>query len=254
MKKLENLQNTHIRENEPQLNAFGTFYEKYLGKLVPRYAVISLLFCLIYNCFVFYSTKIILSFVLPLPNRINMEISLDKYIPLSDPWILIYILAYVFWGLNFILAAREDKEHWYRCFISHFFGLTVCFIVFLAVPSTMARPELSGEGVFPFLTKLIYLLDEPTDLFPSIHCLASWYCFVWIRDSKKIHISYKIFSFVFALMVCASTMLVKQHCFVDFIAGIAVAEIAYIVARKADFYKIPLKFFDRINTAVFMKK
>lgn len=251
---MENLQNLHITDDEPHLNKLGVLYEKFLGKLVPRYAVISLLFCLLFNCFVFYSTKIVLSFFLPVSERINMEISLDGYIPMDNVWISVYILAFAFWGLNFILASREGKEHWYRCFLSHFLSLSVCFIVFFAVPSTMTRPVLSGDGIFAFLTKIIYFLDEPTDLFPSIHCLASWLCFIWIRDSKKIHISYKIFSFIFALMVCASTMLVKQHCFLDFVAGILVAEISYIITRKTDWYKLPLKIFDRINTAVFVKK
>ena len=42
---------------------------------------------------------------------------------------------------------------------------------------------------------------------------------------------YKWVNFVFSLLVCASTVLVKQHVFVDIFAGIAVVELGLLLAR-----------------------
>lgn len=254
MKKLENLQSINSQQDNSHLNKLGVFYEKVLGKAIPRYAFFGLIICLLSDVFVYYSTKQILSFALPIENRINMEIFIDAYIPVSNFWVVIYFLAYVFWAVNIVLASREGKEHWFKCFLSAIIGLSVCFVLFLLVPSTMTRPELQNDGVFYHLMELLYVLDEPSDLFPSIHCLASWFCFAWIRDSKKIHISYKVFSLIFALLICASTMLVKQHCFVDFVAGVVLAELAFFIAQHTNVYKKVMRLFDKLEITVFYKK
>ena len=48
---------------------------------------------------------------------------------------------------------------------------------------------------------------------------------------RKVPKWYKWVNFVFSLLVCASTVLVKQHVVVDIFAGIAVAEAGLLLSR-----------------------
>ena len=50
-------------------------------------------------------------------------------------------------------------------------------------------------------------------------------------DCRKVPKWYKWVNFVFSLLVCASTVLVKQHVVVDIFAGIAVAEAGLLLSR-----------------------
>lgn len=48
---------------------------------------------------------------------------------------------------------------------------------------------------------------------------------------QKVPLWYKWVNFVFSLLVCLSTVLVKQHVIVDIFAGIAVAELGLLLSR-----------------------
>ena len=105
-------------------------------------------------------------------------------------------------------------------------------MIFLLLPTTIARPEADGSGLIGWLTRIIYMADTPVTLFPSIHCLDSWLCWRFLVKCKKVPRWYKWVNFVFSLLVCASTVLVKQHVFVDIFAGIAVAELGLLLSRR----------------------
>ena len=68
-------------------------------------------------------------------------------------------------------------------------------------------------------------------LCPSIHCLDSWLSWRFLVQCKKVPLWYKWVNFVFSLLVCLSTVLVKQHVIVDIFAGIAVAELGLLLSR-----------------------
>jgi hypothetical protein len=50
----------------------------------------------------------------------------------------------------------------------------------------------------------LYSVDTASNLFPSIHCLVSWFCFIGIRGNQKIPLWYRAFSFVAAILVFIS--------------------------------------------------
>lgn len=49
---------------------------------------------------------------------------------------------------------------------------------------------------------------------------------------KKVHPMYSKVWFVLAILICMSTVFVKQHVFVDIIGGIVVAEIGLFLSKK----------------------
>ena len=97
-------------------------------------------------------------------------------------------------------------------------------------------------------------MDSATNLFPSIHCLVSWFCFIGIRGQKSIPRAYRIFSCVFAVLVFVSTQVTKQHYIIDVIGGIAVAEAAYYLTHHTQFYRSVEKWMDRITGLLFGRR
>lgn len=72
----------------------------------------------------------------------------------------------------------------------------------------------------------------PDNLFPSIHCLVSWLCWIGLRNQKQIKTGYKIFSFLMAIAICICTLTTKQHVIVDVIAAVGLAEVSYLISKK----------------------
>lgn len=198
-----------------------------LGQLVPRHTVPWLLGALAWQLSLYFLAKLLTS------TRFHYDLSipLDGRLPFVPFFILIYWGAYISWGVDYIMAARESRDHCRRSITADMIAKALSFVIFLVLPTTIARPEITGQGLLSWLTRIIYTADTPVTLFPSIHCLDSWLSWRFLVQCKKVPLWYKWVNFVFSLLVCLSTVLVKQHVIVDIFAGIAVAELGLLLSR-----------------------
>lgn len=198
-----------------------------LGKVIPSYAVPRLLIALVFNCMVYFGTRL---FSGALEYR-SFALGIDQKIPFRVSWIIIYCLAYFFWIVNYILISRESFGHCRRVLYGEIIAKAICLICFLLIPTTLDRPVPEGSDFCSRLARLLFSLDAPNNLFPSIHCLESYLCWRGLVGCKKVPYSYKAFSFAFMLLVFASTLLVKQHVIIDIPAGILAGDIGLLFAR-----------------------
>lgn len=202
---------------------------KNLRSLIPRRETwLPLAMCIIINMVAFYGGRLLTEgrtyYTLALP--------LDGAIPLV-PWTaVIYVLAFPTWALGFLVAAREERPLAYELLTADQIAKLLCMAVFLLLPTIMERPQVDGTGFCPWLVRLIYTLDEPRMLFPSMHCMESWFCFRSALRCKKTGRGYRVFCLIAAVLVCVSVVTVKQHVLVDIPAGIAAAEAGLWLSRK----------------------
>lgn len=197
-------------------------------RIVPKYSYIPIVICLVWNTLV-YNVSRIFTDLLP---HYDFSLKIDGIIPYVPYFIFIYVLSYGLWVVGFVIFARENRTLCNEMFAAEFISKTICLLCFTIIPTEMVRASNTGDGVFNLITNMVYSFDEPNNLFPSIHCMESWICFRGAMKCKKIHSAYISVWFVLALLICASTVLVKQHLFVDIFAGILVAEIGMFLSEK----------------------
>ena len=198
---------------------------KLIDYIVPRYAYLPLAIVLLANVIAYYGTRLFsdcLTYYSP-------ALPIDDHIPFIPAFISIYILSYAQWVLSYILIARENREVCNRIIYGATCAKLICMVIFLVYPTYMERPEVVGDGLWNTLVRFIYSADTSDHLFPSIHCLESWICFRASLVMRKPAPIYKLVSFVSALLVFASTVFVKQHCFIDIIGGVVVAELGLLI-------------------------
>ena len=152
---------------------------------------------------------------------------------LLPPVIVFLVNSAVYWG-----APRLTDTSEYHNFTADLYARIICFLFFVFYPTTNVRPELVGNGIFVQGMRFLYQIDEPVNLFPSIHCMASWFCCIGIRGDKKVPVWYKIVSVMIAVLVFISTLVTKQHVIVDVIGGVAVAELTWFVSCRTNGWKI----------------
>lgn len=156
--------------------------------------------------------------------------ALDRAIPLI-PWtVCIYFGCYAFWALHYCLCAAVPTRT-RRFFTADFIAKGVCFVFFVGLPTTMARPAVQGLNVWESLVRALYILDAPVNLFPSIHCLNSWLCWASARDIPAFSRGYKAFALCAAVAVCVSTLTLRQHVLLDVAGGILLAEVCWRLAK-----------------------
>lgn len=181
-----------------------------------------------YNQAVYYGAGIL---ALDRPHY-NWELPLDRAIPFL-PWtVSIYFLCFLFWALSYLYIARQEKALAYRFFLADFLGKTVCLVCFLLLPTTNVRPPVTGSGLWDALMRLLYQIDKPVNLFPSIHCYASWMCYIGLRNAPRAPSWTRPGSCLFALAVFLSTLTTKQHVVVDVLSGWLLAEGSYALAGR----------------------
>lgn len=167
----------------------------------------------------------------------DLTTALDRKIPLV-PWtIVIYFGCYLFWAVNYYLCAAQAAER-NRFFFADFLAKAVCFVLFLVLPTTNIRPEITGNGIFDHLMRFLYSVDAADNLFPSLHCLTSWLCWIGVRKRRDIHGWYRWASLVIAILVCISTLTTYQHVIADVVAGILIAEGCHFIAGRNRVRKI----------------
>lgn len=201
--------------------------------VIPRYAALSLVVALAWNG-VIYQGSILLR---QGDAMWDMTTWLEEIIPFQPAWIIVYFGCFLFWGANYILISRRGKEEWFRFLWADLCAELVCGIFFILMPTTNIRPEVTGTDLASQLVVMLYQVDPPQNLFPSIHCMVSWFCFIGVRFDRRIPLWYRGFNCVFALAVCASTLFLKQHCLPDVFAGILLAEATYAIALRTEFYR-----------------
>ena len=202
-------------------------------RILPLYGILPILCSVVFNFIVYFGNRLITS------GWTHYDISipfLDDRIPFQTWAIAIYVASYAFWAIGFLLIARDEKEVCYGIFSGELIGKCFCLLFFLFLPTAMIdRPSgFELKNVFDRLTQLVYDLDAPDNLFPSIHCMESWFVARGVFRCKNLRypIFWRIFSVCMALAVFASTLLVKQHVFLDVLGGVVVAELGLLLSRK----------------------
>ena len=214
-------------------------------RLFPAYALFPVSLVILINFLTFYGTRLISSGF----THYDLALSLDGRLPFVPFFIFFYILAYIQWVASYIFIAREGQTFCYRTVAADLIAKLCCAVIFLVLPTSMARPEVTGTDIWSRLVSLIYALDTPDNLFPSIHVVESWLCLRAAFRMKKPGRWYRPVSLVVTLLVFLSVLLVKQHLVLDVAGGILVMEIGLFLAEKLR----AERFFERLQSRFFKK-
>ena len=144
------------------------------------------------------------------------------------PFLPVFALPYVAWyGVQAFTAwycFKKDRKV-FRKFVGYIlFVYAIAISVYILYPTAIDfRPELTGKDIFSKIVGLIYRMDNPTNVFPSLHVLVAVGCaFAQCRAKKLGKPILCILWWVIALSVCVSTVLIKQHSVLDISAAIPV--------------------------------
>ena len=216
---------------------------------IPRFTIIPLIIVFSCQSGIYFGTKLINSNLY----HYDLTTDFDKATPVITWFGIIYVGCYIFWAINYMLAGKVSKEYFYKFVTNIFTGYIICGTIFILLPTTINRPSLDTiDGFGKIFVKYVYSTDTPVNLFPSMHCLISWYCYLGIKGQSAIPKWYQVFSCIFAILVCISTLVIKQHYIADVISGVLIAELTYrIVMRKAS-GTVLSRFFEGINSRLHM--
>ena len=165
-----------------------------------------------------------------------IHFGVDDKIPFLPIFIIPYIIWYLYVPLPMIFVFFKYKEAFKKQAIIFFSGAIFCSLFFLVFPTVIDfRPTAEGKGILLWLTRFIYANDTPpSNVFPSLHCYEalSVHLTTFTVGPMKNNKLLRLVSFVLVILICASTVFVKQHSFIDVIGGCLIAIIFCFVLNR----------------------
>lgn len=166
------------------------------------------------------------------------DLPLDDYIPFVPGFAVFYVIWYPLFVMVGIPTLIRDGEAFKRWMYYLMVVLTGTLIFDVLVPNGQhLRPEnVQVDGLGTWIMSIIWAADTPTNVFPSMHVLGCIGNIICCFDSKVFKPWHRAVITVLCVLCMASTVLVKQHAFIDTVGALAVAiSVALIVWRKRIF-------------------
>ncbi len=170
-----------------------------------------------------------------------VHMAVDDYIPFIEIFIVPYLLWFGYVAFAIAWFFFKDVQDFYKICTFLFVGMTVFLVISTVYPNGhYLRPRVfERDNIFISMVKGLYMIDTPTNLFPSIHVYNSIGVQLAVMHSDKLKEKkwVKRISFVLMCMIIASTMFLKQHSVFDVVTGCVMALVMYtfVYAREWQF-------------------
>ena len=143
-----------------------------------------------------------------------MHCALDDAIPFVPAFIIPYLMWYAYVPIMLAAVCFLDKKYFPRQCAAFFGGAWACIAVLIAFPTAVDfRPDAAGDGAF---------------LFPSLHCYEALCVHLTAFSCPRLKkmTAFRVASAAMTILICLSTVFIKQHSALDLAAGCAAALIA----------------------------
>lgn len=184
---------------------------------------------------VYFALYFLTENLIPAERCTSIHIFLDDLIPFCE-W---FIIPYVFWyglivfSLGYFLL--YDVDSFRRLQIYIFTTQMIAMAIYILFPSRQdLRPEsFANDNIATRIIGYLYSLDTNTGVLPSLHVAYSLGIMsTWLRR-KSTPVWGRIFVVVAVVLICLSTMFIKQHSAADFFAALPVCLVAEIISHRA---------------------
>lgn len=129
-------------------------------------------------------------------------------------------------------------------------GMSICLLICTVFPNGLnLRPEVfTRDNLFIDLVKGLYATDTPTNVCPSIHVYNSIGVHIAVVRAKSLENKryVRIISLITCILICMSTMFLKQHSVIDVCAACILAFIMYHLTFCPFFLKDRQKVSERV--------
>lgn len=177
-------------------------------------------------------------------NYTPVKMGLDDLIPFNELFVIPYYLWFAFIFVVVAYFFLTSKTDYYKCCAFLFIGMTICLIIYTIWPNGQnLRPDLDALGrnnILIDIMRKLYATDTSTNVCPSIHVFNSIGVQIAIfhSDALKKHKWIQYATLVLTILICLSTVFLKQHSAFDGICAILLAAVLYVVVYVPDYSKV----------------
>jgi len=164
--------------------------------------------------------------------------ALDDIIPFCEYFVIPYVLWYVLIVVSLLYFLLYNVESFKKLQTYIIITQVAAMLIYILFPNRQdLRPDIfTSDNFCTDIIMLLYSFDTNTGVCPSLHCAYSiGIASVWLKE-KDVSVLLRAGIAVFCGVICVSTMFIKQHSVLDFLAALPICLLAEILVFKV-FYK-----------------
>ena len=162
---------------------------------------------------------------------------LDAYIPFCSAFLIPYLAWFLLVpGMCWYFYKRDPEQYLYLCRMI-VVGLTICLTIYAILPNgQLLRRPIVGDDILSRLVILLRKTDTPTNVCPSIHVFMTVTIALAGARSQALNgqIRRQAALMVLSVLICLSTVFLKQHSVVDVACGTALSLALDVIIRRTD--------------------
>ena len=167
-----------------------------------------------------------------------IHVGLDDYIPFCEVFVVPYFLWFAYVSVVVVYLFFKNKQDYYRSCAFLFTGMTLFLIISTLWPNShqLRLAQMPRDNVFTQAVAVLWSIDTPTNLWPSIHVYNSLGAHFAVMRSADLEGKrwLRIASGVLAFSIILSTMFLKQHSVFDVATGLGLGFVMYILVYRRD--------------------
>lgn len=167
------------------------------------------------------------------PNLHIINGPLDDMIPFCEVFIIPYFLWFAYIVAScVIMVLKADNQEFIRFALSLIIGMSLCMVICMVYPNGLTlRPDTLPDNAFGRLVAGLYATDTPTNVFPSIHVYNSIAVHTALSkcNALKNHKGLLTGSLILCILICMSTVFLKQHSLYDVGGAFVLMGVMYYV-------------------------
>ena len=178
-------------------------------------------YCLALLYFVFYLDAFYLLEKWVKPKYI-VHCLLDDWIPFCELFIIPYFSWFILLAGALAYYMFKSKEDFLRLCIIMFGGMTFCIMIYAMLPNGLElRTSIPRENLLCKWVEWLYQIDTATNVCPSIHVSSTIAVYHVTKHSDlfKEHRNIIKGIWIWSVLICFSTVMLKQHSVIDVILG-----------------------------------
>lgn len=167
-----------------------------------------------------------------------IHVAADDYIPFCEIFVIPYFLWFAYVAVVVLFLFFKNRQDFYKCCAFLFTGMTIFLIISTLWPNGHhLRPaQMPRDNIFTQAVTLLWGIDTPTNLWPSIHVYNSMGAHFAVMRSGELanRKGLRISSGILAFSIILSTMFIKQHSVFDVVTAIALGTVMYTLVYRRD--------------------
>ena len=167
------------------------------------------------------------------PQYHEVYCSLDDAIPFNEYFIIPYWLWFAFIAGMLIYLLLFDVKEFKREMYFYIVTYAITLIIYVIYPTMQnLRPDaFERHNLFTELISKLYAFDTNTNVCPSLHVIgAVAVCISAFKTERFKGFLWRAAFVILTVLICASTVFLKQHSIIDVICAIPVCAIGYVLA------------------------